>query len=353
MNTEILVGDRKIGAGHPVFMVAEISANHNGSFERAAAIVRAAKAAGADAVKLQTYTADTMTIDCDAPRFRIGGGTLWDGQTLHELYRRASTPWEWQPELKRLADELGLVLFSSPFDASAVEFLEKMAVPAHKIASLELVDDELLAAVARTKKPVFLATGLADAGEIEHALEVLDKNGSGGVVLLHCLSAYPAETDAMHIRTIPDMAARFRRPVGLSDHSASHTAALGAVALGACVVEKHCTGSRADGGPDAAFSLEPAELRELVRAVRDMEAALGTARYGALPGEEPSRVFRRSLSAVADIREGEPFTRDNVRSIRPEGGLAPRHLAALLGRRAARAIGRGEPITWDAVAGEV
>ena len=337
------------GNGQGCLVVAELSANHNGSFSRAADTVRAAKQAGADAVKLQTYTADTLTIDCPAERFRIRGGTPWDGKTLYELYREAYTPWEWQPELKRLADELGLILFSSPFDATAVDFLEKMDVPAHKIASLELVDDELLAVVARTRKPVFLATGLADAEEIEHALEVLDRNGSGEVVLLHCISSYPAKTEEMNIRTIPDLAARFGRPVGLSDHSTTHTAALAAVALGACVIEKHFTLDRAAGGPDAAFSLEPEELRELVRAVREAESALGTVHYGPVAGEAASLVFRRSLSAVADIREGERFTPENIRSIRPGGGLAPRYLPEILGRMAAKPIRRGEALSWDKV----
>ena len=349
MNREILVAEQKVGRGHPCFMVAELSANHNGSFERAADIVRAAKAAGADAVKLQTYTADTLTIDCDRDSFQIRGGTLWDGRTLYDLYQEAYTPWEWQPELKKLADDIGIILFSTPFDATAVEFLEKMDVPAHKIASLELVDDELLACVAQTHKPVFLATGLADAGEIDHALEVLDRHGAGGVILLHCVSAYPARTDEMHLRTLPDMAARFGRPVGLSDHSVTHTAALGAVALGACAIEKHFTLDRAAGGPDAAFSLEPAELAELVNAVRAMESALGGVQYGPTPGETASLAFRRSLYAVRDIAAGEVFTRENVRAIRPGGGLAPRYLPEVLGHRAAHVVCRGEPLVPDMV----
>lgn len=344
------LGGREIGGGQSCFIVAELSANHAGSYERAAAIVVAAKEAGADAVKLQTYTADTLTIDCDKADFQISRKTPWGGRTLYSLYKEAHTPWEWQPELKRLADELGILLFSSPFDATAVEFLEKLDVPAHKIASLELVDDELLAVVAQTRKPVLLATGLADAEEIEHALEVLDGNNSGEVILLHCVSSYPAKTDEMNIRTLPDMRERFGRLVGLSDHSTAHTAALGAVALGACVVEKHFTLNRADGGPDAAFSLEPAELRELATRIREMESALGHVHYGPTPGSEVSLVFRRSLYAVADIKAGEQITRDNVRSIRPGYGLAPRHLGEILGKTAKVDIRRGEPPTLDLLA---
>lgn len=339
----------KTAGNASAFIVAELSANHNGSFDRAAAIIRAAKDAGADAVKLQTYTADTMTIDCDAQPFQVKGGTLWDGRTLYDLYKEAYTPWEWQPELKKLADEMGIMLFSSPFDATAVEFLEKMDVPAHKIASLELVDDELLSLVAQTRKPVFLATGLADAEEIGHALEVLDKNGSGEVVLLHCVSSYPAKVEEMNLRAIPDMRDRFDRLVGLSDHSITDTAVMGAIALGACVIEKHFTLDRASGGVDSAFSLEPDELRALVRSVRAMESALGTAHYGPTPGEAASLAFRRSLYAVADIGAGETLTRENTRSIRPAGGLSPCHLPEVLGRRAARHIRRGEPLAWDLI----
>lgn len=345
------IAGRPIGDGCPVLVVAELSANHNGSFERAAALVRAAKAAGADAVKLQTYTADTLTIDCDREPFRIKGGTLWDGRTLYDLYREAYTPWEWQTELKKLADEIGIILFSTPFDSTAVEFLEKMDVPAHKIASLELVDDELLACVAQTRKPVLLATGLANAEEIEHALEVLDRHGAGHVALLHCVSAYPAKTDEMNLRTLPDMASRFGRPVGLSDHSLAHTAALGAVVLGARIVEKHFTLDRASGGPDGAFSLEPAELASLVGAVRDMESALGNVHYGPTAGEAPAMTFRRSLYAVRDIQAGEIFTRDNVRAIRPGGGLAPAWLPEVIGKKAAENITRGEAIVKEAVEG--
>lgn len=347
--TTITIGNRRIGPDHPCFIVAELSANHNGSFERAAAAIRMAKAAGADAVKLQTYTADTITIDCDSEPFLIKGGTLWDGRTLHDLYREAYTPWEWQPELKKVADEAGISLFSSPFDPTAVEFLENMGVPAYKIASLELVDDELLALVAQTGKPILLATGLADAEEIAHALEVLDKHNAMEVALLHCISAYPAKTGDMNLRTIPDLQRRFGRPVGLSDHSITHTAALGAVALGACILEKHFTPDCAESGPDAAFSLEPEKLQELVDTIREMESALGTVRYGPTPNERASLIFRRSLYVVADIEAGEKITRRNIRSIRPGGGLPPRHLAEVLGRHAARNLKRGSPLQWDSL----
>lgn len=331
----------------PCLVVAEVSANHNGSFERAAEIIRAAKEAGADAVKLQTYTADTLTLDCDRPPFQISGGTLWDGQTLYDLYKKAYTPWSWQPKLKELADGIGIPLFSTPFDRTAVDFLEEMDVPLYKIASLELGDDDLLARVADTRKPVLLATGVSNAEEIEHALETLDKHDSGEVILLHCVSDYPARPSEMNIRTIPDMAKRFGRRVGLSDHSMTNTAAVGAVALGACVVEKHFTLSRNDAGPDSGFSLESVELRELVKSIRDMETVLGEPSYGPTAGESASLMFRRSLYVVADVKAGEEFSSYNIRAIRPGGGLFPRYLQNVLGKRATRDILRGTPLAWD------
>lgn len=349
MTDRIVLANREIGAGRPVFVVAEMSTNHNGSFERAAAILRAAKEAGADAVKLQTYTAETMTIDCASPDFVLPPASHWAGWTRYGLYQAATTPWEWQPELKSLADALDLVLFSSPFDATAVDFLEKLNVPAYKIASFELVDDELLACVAATGKPVLLATGLADEQEIKHALEVLDKHGNREVALLHCISAYPARTDEMNLRTLPDMKARFGRPTGLSDHSLTNTAALCATALGACVIEKHFTLDRASGGLDADFSVEPQELAALIREVRALESALGEVHYGPTHGEMAALPGRRSLYVVRDVSAGEAFTRENLRSIRPGGGLAPRHLESVLGRRATRDVKRGEALTWEIV----
>jgi pseudaminic acid synthase len=347
----IRIGRRLVGPGHPVYVVAELSANHGGDYERARQLVEAAKETGADAVKLQTYTAETLTLDSDAAPFRVGGGTLWDGRTLHDLYREAHTPWDWQPRLKARADELGLDLFSSPFDASAVAFLEQMGVPAHKIASFEIVDLDLIRRVGATGKPVILSTGMADHGEIEEAVRVARESGASGVALLKCTSAYPAPAAEMNLRAIPAMEAAFGVPVGLSDHTLGTTVAAAAVALGACIVEKHFTLSRSIPGPDSAFSLEPEEFRRMVDGIRTTEAALGSAAHGIGPAEDRSRAFRRSLFVVRDVRRGEPFTAENVRSIRPSGGLLPKHREAVLGRSAARDIARGTPLTWDLVEG--
>lgn len=332
-----------------MYIIAEMSANHGQDYEQACAIVRAAAETGADAIKLQTYTPDTLTIACDRPDFRIGKGTMWEGRTLHDLYGEAYTPWEWQPRLKALAESLGLHCFSSPFDGTAVAFLEQMHVPAHKIASFELVDTGLLRAVARTGKPVILSTGMATLAEVDGAVATLRAAGCGELALLKCTSAYPARPEDMNLRTIPDLARRFGVPVGLSDHTMGHTAAVTAVALGACIIEKHITLSRANPGPDSAFSLEPAEFKALVTAVREAELAMGSVRYELTDREQASRVFRRSLYAVRDIKAGEVFTRENVRSIRPGYGLPPKCLDELLGRRAARDVSRGTPLDWALV----
>jgi N-acetylneuraminate synthase len=312
-------------------------------------MVEAAKEAGADAVKLQTYTADTLTLDSDAEPFRVRGGTLWDGRTLHDLYREAHTPWDWQPKLKARADHLGIDLFSSPFDATAVAFLERMGVPAHKIASFEIVDLELIRCAARTGKPLIMSTGMASRAEIAEAVKTARDGGAAGVALLKCTSAYPAPPQEMNLRAIPALAEAFDVPVGLSDHTLGTAVAVAAVALGACIVEKHFTLSRSLGGPDSAFSLEPDELRDLVQAVRAAEAALGSAEHGMGEVEARSRAFRRSLFVVRDVKQGEQFTSENVRSIRPSGGLAPKHLPAVLGRRALRDVERGTPLSWELV----
>jgi pseudaminic acid synthase len=347
----ITIDGRPVGPGHPVYVVAELSANHGGDFQRALRLVEAAKEAGADAVKLQTYTADTLTLDSDAEPFRVRGGTLWDGRTLHDLYREAHTPWEWQPKLKARADELGLDLFSSPFDATAVEFLERMGVPAHKIASFEIVDLDLIRRTARTGKPLIMSTGMASREEIGEAVRTARDGGAAGVALLKCTSAYPAPPEEMNLRAIPALAEAFDVPVGLSDHTLGTAVAAAAVALGACLVEKHVTLSRSMGGPDSAFSLEPEELRDLVRAVRAAEAALGSAEHGVGEAEARSRAFRRSLFVVRDVKRGEPFTAENVRSIRPADGLAPKHLPSVLGRRAQRDVDRGTPLSWELIGG--
>jgi pseudaminic acid synthase len=348
----LTLGKRRVGAGQPVYVVAELSANHSGSLDVARELVRAAHAAGADAVKLQTYTADTLTIRSDRPEFRIGGGTLWDGRTLHDLYQEAMTPWDWHADLFAESRRLGIDCFSTPFDTTAVDFLEKFNPPAHKIASFELVDHGLLQKVAATRRPVILSTGMATLEEIREAVAALRTAGCRELALLKCTSSYPAPAEEANLRTITDLASRFECPVGLSDHTLGNACAVVAVALGACLVEKHFTLSRSTPGPDSAFSLEPAEFAEMVRAIRTAEAALGSVHYGLSPAEEKSRVFRRSLFAVADIAAGEPFTEQNVRSIRPGPGLPPKELPRLLGRRAARAISRGEPLTWDCVAAE-
>ena len=346
LNSTFQIGDSKIGTGHPAFIIAEISANHCGSFERAVELIHAAKYAGADAVKLQTYTADTLTIDCDRAEFQIEG-TIWNGQNLFDLYNTAHTPWDWQPKLKTVADNIGIELFSSPFDPSAVEFLEQMEVPAYKIASFEIGDVELLCAVARTGKPVILSTGMAELEEIDFAIDTLCENGAAGIAVLKCTSAYPSPPESMNIKTIAAMIDRYGWPCGLSDHSLTHDAAIASVCVGGSIIEKHLTLSRDEGGPDAAFSLEPLEFAEMVHRVRSIEKTLGTVQFGPCESDRSNRVFRRSLFVVKDVRAGESFTRENVRSIRPGHGLEPRFLAEVLGKKATQSIQRGTPLTWD------
>jgi pseudaminic acid synthase len=349
MSGYLEINGRRIGSGSPVYVVAEISANHHQDFDQAVRLVRAAKEAGADAVKLQTYTPDTITIRCDRQDFRIGGGTLWDGRTLYDLYGEAYTPWEWQPKLKQVADELGLDLFSSPFDDTAVDFLESMGVPAHKLTSFEMVDIPLIQKIASTGKPLIISTGMASIEEIEEAVRVAREAGATQIALLKCTSAYPAPADDMNLRTIPELARRFEVPVGLSDHTNGIAVPVAAVALGACMVEKHITLARSLGGPDSAFSLEPAEFAAMVDAVRTVERALGKIHFGISGQERSSRVFRRSLFVVQDLKQGQTFTAGNVRSIRPAGGLHTRHLSEILGKRASRNIERGTPLSWDLI----
>jgi pseudaminic acid synthase len=345
---EIKIGKCTIRAGNPVYIVAELSANHNQSFDKAVQLIRAAKDAGVDAVKLQTYTADTITIACDRPEFRIQG-TLWDGRTLHDLYAEAYTPWEWQPKLKKVANDLGLDLFSSPFDASAVDFLESMDVPAYKLASFELVDIPLIQKMARTGKPLIISTGMATVKEIEEAVLAARNSGAKQIALLKCTSSYPAPPEEMNLRTIPELSQRFDAPSGISDHSMTVAVPVAAVALGACIIEKHMTLSRSQPGPDSAFSLEPQEFKEMVDAVRTAQKALGQVHFGVSAREESSRVFRRSLYVVREIKCGELFTLENVRSIRPARGLHTRHLPEVLGQKAACDIERGTPLTWEVV----
>ena len=347
----IQICDRRIGPGQPVYIIAELSANHHQDFERAARLIHAAKDAGADAIKLQTYTPETITIRSDRSEFRIGGGTLWDGRSLYELYGEAFTPWDWQPILKKMANDAGLALFSSPFDETAVDFLEGMAVPAYKVASFELVDIPLIQKMARTGKPLIMSTGMATAEEIEEALAAARQEGTTEIALLKCTSAYPSPADEMNLRTIPELARKFDVPAGLSDHTVGIAVPVAAAALGACIIEKHLTLSRADHGPDSAFSLEPDEFRAMVDAVRFAEKALGVAYFGPSVPEHASLTFRRSLFVVEDVKTGETLTSKNVRSIRPAHGLHTRHLPAVLGRRAVCNIERGTPLSWNLVSG--
>ena len=349
MTRAIEIDGRLIGPGQPTYIVAELSANHRGRLGDALALIQAAAEAGADAVKLQTYTADTLTIDADTEWFRIGEGTLWSGRTLYDLYQEAFTPWKWHPELKAEALRLGLQWFSTPFDHTAVEFLATLDMPAYKIASFELVDTALIADAARQGKPLIMSTGMASWNEIDDALAAARNMGNEQIALLKCTSAYPAPAAEMNLRVIPQLAARYQVPVGLSDHSPGHTAVVAAVALGASIIEKHLTLDRNAGGPDAAFSLEPREFRDLVGAVRFAECALGADDIVSNVEENGSRAFRRSLFVVKDVRQGEVFTAANVRSIRPGHGLPPKHMPEVIGRRARCNIARGTPLDWEMI----
>jgi len=343
----IEVSGRRIGSGEPVYVIAEMSANHNQDFGRAVKIVEAARQAGADAIKLQTYTPDTLTIPCDNECFQIGKGTLWEGRNLYDLYRDAYTPWDWQPKLKEIANELGLDLFSTAFDPSAVDFLEQMEVPLHKVASFEIVDIPLIQHMARTGKPLIMSTGMASLAEIEEAVKAARKAGATQIAILKCTSAYPAAPEEMNLRTIPHLSQAFNVPVGLSDHSLGIAAPVAAVALGACIVEKHFTLSRDVPGPDSAFSLEPREFKSMVDAIRVAERALGEVSYDVAEREVASHVFRRSLFVVKDMKAGEALTNENVRSIRPGDGMHTRHYEQVLGRRVCRDVEKGTPLQWD------
>jgi pseudaminic acid synthase len=349
--TGIVIAGRRIGPDHPPFVICELSGNHNGSLERALSMIDAAAATGADAIKLQTYTADTITLDCDNPDFLIEDG-LWAGRRLHALYEEAHTPYEWHAPLFARARELGVILFSTPFDDTAVELLESLNAPAYKIASFEAVDLPLIARVAATGKPMIISTGLASLEEMGQALDAARAAGAREVALLHCVSSYPAPMEEANVRTVPDLAVRFGVITGLSDHTPGTAASVAAVALGACIIEKHFTLARSDGGPDAAFSLEPAEFTALVRDCKDAWAALGRPHYDALGSEAAAAGHRRSLYMVADVAPGETLSKANVRSVRPGYGLAPRHLSQVLGRKAARPLKRGERLAWDMMTDE-
>ena len=346
--TTIRIRERLVGPGHPTYIVAEMSANHNHDFDQAVKIIKAAKNAGADAIKLQTYTPDTMTIDAQNEFFQIQG-TIWEGRNLYDLYGEAYTPWDWQPKLKVIAENLGLDFFSTPFDHSAVNFLEGLDVPVYKVASFELVDMPLLKYIAKTGKPIIVSTGMASLAEIEEAVNTVRQFGGNHLALLKCTSAYPAPPEDMNLRTIPHLGEAFGVPVGLSDHTLNSEVAVAAVALGACIVEKHFTLSREQPGPDSSFSMEPHEFKEMVRAIRSVEKALGRVQYQITEREESSQVFRRSLFVVREMYAGEEFTEENVRSIRPGFGLHTRHLSEILGRRASKDIAKGTPLSWDLI----
>lgn len=345
----VTIHDRQIGPDRPPFIIAEMSANHNGDLDRAFALLKAAKDAGADAVKLQTYTPDTLTLDHDGPEFRIKGG-LWDGYRLYDLYKEAQTPWDWHRALFDKGRELGLIIFSTPFDETAIDLLEELGAPAYKIASFEAVDHALIKRAARTGKPLIISTGMADLTEIGEAVAAAREAGGQDIVLLHCTSAYPASAEDMDLRTIADLGKTFDVVSGLSDHTLGTAVAVAAVALGAAVIEKHFTLSRGDGGADAAFSLEPQELAQLARDTRLAWQALGKVSYERKPSEAANLTFRRSLYVVADVAAGERLTPANVRAIRPGYGLAPKYLDQVIGKTAKTRLARGTALQWDMLA---
>jgi N-acetylneuraminate synthase len=344
----ISIAGHQVGAGAPPYIIAELSGNHDGSLERALATIEAIAASGAHALKLQTYTADTMTLDLAAREFVIDNPkSLWAGRTLYSLYQQAHTPWEWHAPLFRRARELGLAAFSSAFDATAVDFLESLDVPAYKVASFENVDLDLIRRVARTGKPLIISTGLATLAEIAEAVSAAREAGCRELVLLKCTSNYPADPSSSNLRTIPYLRDAFGCEVGLSDHTLGIAVATASVATGACVIEKHVTLSRAGGGVDSAFSLEPAELAQLVQATREAWQALGEVQTAPSAEELPSLVFRRSLYVCKDLAAGDVLSADNLRAIRPGRGLAPKYLATLLGKRVNRPVARGTPMSWE------
>jgi len=348
MNKEIKIGRKIISEESPAYIIAEMSGNHNGDFNRAIKIIDEIKNAGADAVKLQTYTADTITIDCDKPEFSTGG--LWEKEkTLYYLYKKAYTPWEWQDRLKEHADSIGLDCFSSPFDKTAVDFMERIKMPAFKIASYEINDIPLIRKAAKTKKPVIISTGIAHMEDIERALRVCEEENNKDVILLKCTSSYPCPYEEMNIKLIPNMRETFNSIVGLSDHTLGSEVALGAIALGAKVIEKHVTLKRSDGGVDAAFSMEAEEFGQMISQIRNLEKALGKATYKLTEKQEAERNSSRSLYVVKDIKKGELFTEENVRSIRPGRGLHTMYYDEIIGKRARNAYEKGTPLSWSMV----
>lgn len=344
----INLGNKQIGNNN-VFIVAELSANHLHNFDNAVKLIKEAAKAGVDAVKLQTYTADTITINCKNDYFKIKQGTLWDNKTFYDLYKEAYTPWEWQPKLKRIAEEEGLICFSSPFDKTAVDFLEDMNVEVYKVASFEITDIPLIEYIASKGKPVIMATGIATLADIQEAVNACKRMGNKQIALLKCTSAYPAPLEEVNLKTIPNLTETFGVVPGLSDHTLGICVPIAAVSLGAKIVEKHFTLCRADGGPDAAFSLEPDELRQMVKSIRKVEKALGEVSYELTDKMKKSREFSRSLFVVKDVKKGEIFTKDNVKSIRPGFGLHTRYYNDILGKKAKTDLDKGTPMKWELV----
>ena len=347
LNRRIKLADHYIGADDPVYIIAEMSANHLQDYNRAVEIIHAAKEAGVDAIKLQTYTADTITIDSDKSYFQITGGTIWDGTTLHKLYEEAYTPWDWQPKLCEEAKKLGLDCFSSPFDSTAVDFMEEMDMPAYKIASYEITDIPLIRQCASKKKPMIIATGVARESDIRHAIEACLAEGNKDIILLKCTSAYPTPYEDVNLNMIPTLAQEYGCVMGLSDHTMGSAVAVASVALGARMIEKHLTLKRSDGGPDGAFSMEPQEFAELVKNARMVEKALGSKEYKLTPVQETEREGARSLFVVEDVKQGEALTSQNIRSIRPGNGLPPVKYDNVVGKKATHDLYRGEPLKYE------
>jgi pseudaminic acid synthase len=345
----IIIDDRFIGPDYPVFIIAELSANHRQDLSVAIESLKAMKDTGADAVKLQTYTPDTITIDCDNEYFQIKHGTIWDGTSLYDLYKEAYTPWEWHSILKKVADEIGLILFSTPFDRTAVDFLETMNVPAYKVASLEITDIPLIEYIASKGKPVIISTGIATLSDIAEAIEACKRAGNEQVIILKCTTEYPTPLEDVNINTIPNMMETFNKVVGLSDHTLGISVPIAAVALGACMVEKHFILSKDLGGPDAAFSLDPQEFASMVKSIREVEKALGKVSYDLSEKTLKSREFCRSLFIVEDMKAGETFTTENIRSIRPGNGLEPKYITTILGQKSRKDLKRGTPLAWQLI----
>jgi len=346
---KIKIANKVISEEEPVFLIAELSANHMQDFDVAVETIRAIKDFGADAVKFQTFTPDTITINSDKSYFQIEQGTIWDGKTLYDLYGEAFMPWEWQPELKRIAEKLGLICFSSPFDKTAVDFLEEMDVPAYKIASFEITDVPLIEYIASKGKPVIISTGIAELCDIEMAVNACKRVGNHQIILLKCTSSYPAPLELMNLKTIPNMAETFGLTVGLSDHTIGSSVAVASVALGVKVIEKHFILDKNMGGLDSEFSAEPEEFSAMVKAVRDVEKAIGDINYDLTEDKMKSRNFSRSLFVVSNMAQGEEFTEENLRSIRPGYGLHPKHLKDVLGKKVRKPIEKGTPLSWDMI----